>query len=321
MAADFTIKAGDSQPVLTDTLTYSDGTAVDLTGATLAFVMRAQTAASPLTLTGLAEITGASSGAVSYTFTAADSGGAGNYMANWAVTFPDGSLMTFPTIGYLSIRVEENITTVGGQQLVSLPDVKDYLSLDPHDRTHDAKLVRFIEACRPLIEEITGPIVPQVFEEWHTGGQTFIVLQRRPSRAMGTSPVLDLISCSEYRGPTEYPLKIVQDPAHGDLYSVHLDPRSCTVTRRTSGGGLAAFPAQPEAVRVFYRAGQQTVPPNVYEATLELVRVNYQTTQSTGRGRRTVSDDLDASGPALGFFVPRRVRELLGPNRRAPSIA
>jgi len=239
---------------------------------------------------------------------------------NWVVTFVDDSVMTFPTIGYLSITVEENLTTAGAAQLVSLPDVKDYLAMDPKDRTHDAKLIRFIEACRPLIEEITGPVVPQVFEEWHTGGQTFILLQRRPSRAPGTSPILDLISCSEYRGPIEYPLKIVQDPAHGDLYSVHLDSRRCTVTRRTSGGGLMAFPAQPEAVRVLYRSGQQTVPANVYEATLELVRVNYQTTQQVGRGRRTVTDDYD-TGPPLGFFMPRRVKELLAPNRRAPSIA
>ena len=54
--------------------------------------------------------------------------------------------------------------------------------------------------------------------------------------------------------------------------------------------------------------------------TLELLRVNYQTTQMTGRGFQAIADGND-NGPPLGFFVPRRVRELLAPNRRAPSIA
>ena len=318
--ADITIKQGDTAPSLQDALTYSDDSAVDLTGASLSFVMRALSASMPLTLTGTAAITAPALGEVAYTFSAADTAVAGQYMANWRVTFPDGAVMTFPTVGYLSVAVEENLTTAGGQQLVSLPDVKEYLAIDADDRSRDAKLIRFLEACRPLIENITGPIIPTVFEEWHTGGQTFITLRRRPSRALGTSPVLDLIACSEYRGPIEYPLKIVPDPAHGDLYSVHLDPRACTITRRTSGGGVMAFPAQPEGVRVTYRAGQLTVPANVYEATLELVRVNYQTTQQVGRGRRTVTDEQD-TGPALGFFMPRRVRELLGPNQRAPGIA
>jgi hypothetical protein len=34
----------------------------------------------------------------------------------------------------------------------------------------------------------------------------------------------------------------------------------------------------------------------------------------------TVADDQDTGAP-LGFFVPRRVRELLAPNRRSPTIA
>ena len=84
---------------------------------------------------------------------------------------------------------------------------------------------------------------------------------------------------------------------------------------------MIAFPLAPQSVHVVYEAGQAVVPPNVYEATLELIRVNYQTTQQVGRGRRTVADDQEPTGPHLGFFMPNRVRELLGPTRRAPSIA
>ena len=46
---DFVIKKGDVRPVLSSTLTYADGSSVNLTGATVRFVMRAQTAISPTT--------------------------------------------------------------------------------------------------------------------------------------------------------------------------------------------------------------------------------------------------------------------------------
>jgi hypothetical protein len=38
--ADFTIKQGDTSPSLTDTLTYSDGTTVNLTGASVNIVVQ-----------------------------------------------------------------------------------------------------------------------------------------------------------------------------------------------------------------------------------------------------------------------------------------
>lgn len=321
MVADYTIVQGDTAPVFTDTLTYSDETAVNLTGATVTFVMRALTAAAPVSLAGTTTVTAAAIGAVKFSPSAADTASPGMFMAKWSVVFQDGSTMQFPTVGYLWVSVEENLTTAGGAQLVGLPDVKDYLNLPANDRIHDAKLIRFIHAVRPLIENITGPIIPTTFTEWHDGGQYFIQIRRRPSTAPGTSPVLTLNSISEYIGPTEYPLTIVTDPAHGSIYSAMLDPTG-RIVRRTAGGGVIGFNPMADAVVVSYTAGQAVTPPNVYEAALEAIRINYQTTQQVGRGRRTEADEPETTGMApLGFFLPRRVRELLSPNRRAPSVA
>jgi len=323
MPADFTLKQGDIQ-TLTDTLSYRTAAGaispVDLTGATVQFVMRALASQTPLVLAGTTTILDAPAGSVEFTPTSADTAAPGLYVASWVVTFPSGQPMTFPTVGYLTVSIEENITTQGGAQLVGLPDVKDYLNIRTDDRTHDAKLIRFIHAVRPLIEQTTGPIIPQVFEEWHDGGQYFVQIRRRPSTGYGTSPILTLVGCDEYRGSIKYPLSVIQDPAHGSIYSVIMD-RLGRVVRRTTGGGVIAFPPMPQSVHVVYQAGQATVPPNVYEAALEAIRVNYQTTQGTGIGSRALSDDLDRTGPSLGFFMPRRCLELLGPTRRAPSIA
>lgn len=319
MAADWTVKQGDTFPTLTDVLTYSDDSPANLTNATVTFVMRSLAASAPLALTGTVTVYNATAGGVSFTPSAQDTSTPGMYMANWVVDWNDGTQMTFPTIGYLWVSVEENLTTTGGAQLVGLPDVKDYLNIPSNDRTRDAKLIRFIHAVRPIVEHITGPIIPQVFEEWHQGGGYFVNVRRRPSTGYGTTPILNLIGAEEFRGVVKFPLAIVADPSQGSTYSVMLDNHG-TITRRTAGGGVTAFPNQPNAVHIWYQAGQASVPANVYEGTLELLRVNYQQTQQTGRGRGTIADDTD-TGPSLGFFVPRRVRELLSPNRKAPSIA
>ena len=320
MAADFTIKQGDSEPVLTDTLTYSDGSAVDLSGATLELVVRSMTEAEPRALSGSAQVTDAPAGAVSYTFSAADTATAGLCMATWVVTFPGGAQMTFPTVGYLWLSIEENLSVVGGAQLVSLPDVKDYLNLAPSDRDHDARILRFISSVRPVVERITGPILLTTFDEWHRGGHTFVQLRRRASSTFGTTPVMELLTCTEFRGAATYELDVVADPAHGSAYSCMVDAIG-TVTRRSAGGGVMAFPPGPDTVHVTYRAGQSAVPENVYEGTLELIRLNYQHAVQSGRARALRDDDDLPTGPAVGFFVPNRVRELLGPNRRAPSVA
>lgn len=320
--SNWVIKQGDTLPLFTDTLTLSDGTVPDMSGATVQFVIR-NAQMTPVSLSGIASIVEPSTGAVQYAPTATDTSSPGSYYTSWIVTFPSGDQMTFPTIGYESLEVEPSIT--GGsipQLLVDLETVKRYpgMSIPANDRHLDTRLTDFIQAVRPLIEQITGPILPTIFEEWHDGGQNYIMLRRRPSTGFGTTPVLNLIACSEYNGPIEWPLAIVASPDQGQMYSCMLDTRLGRVVRRTAGGGVQPFPYQPEAVHVVYQAGQAEVPYNVREAALELIRVNWQTTQPVGRGRGTQVDSLETGVP-LGFYIPRRVRELLSPMQKAPSIA
>ena len=320
--ADFTITEGDTRPVLTTELTYANKEVVPLEGAAVRLVMRNQTATEPVALSGTTSIVNTETGQVSYTFASSDTlEKAGMYLASWDITFASGAKMTFPTIGFIWIEVQPSLVTKAATPLlVPLPELKSYLNIPANDRTHDTKLERYIEAVRPLIENLVGPIIPAVHKEWHAGGNYFISLRRRPSTALGTNPVYNLMACSEYRGPIEYPLSIVQDPAHGTIYSCMFHGREGIVERRTSGGGVMAFPQMANAVHVVYEAGQETVPGNVAEAALETIRVNYQTTQMVGSGRATMADAEEIAGPSLGFFLPRRVRELLSPNRKAPSI-
>lgn len=310
--ADFTIKQGDTAPVLYDSLTYSDGTQVNLTGASVNLVVRQMTA-SNVAFNKSATIVTPTTGSVSYTFTSTDTATAGQYVANWIVTFSGGSQMTFPTVGELEITVEENLTTPGGGRLISLGEAKDYLNIPSTDRTRDAKLLRFIDQIRPVVEFITGPIIQRLISETYDGGSPWISLRYRP--------VLSVNSVTEYRGPIPYPLQQVETPDVGTIYSYMFEPPG-RIVRRTVGGGQTAFPSGADSVFVTYTAGYAQVPANVTQGALELCRVHFQLTQQ-GRPRPGGSqiDDDEPGREIMGFFVPNRVRELLAPNVRHPSIA
>jgi hypothetical protein len=321
---DYIIKQGDTNPTFSDTLTYSDGTAVDLTSASVKFVMRGQPATVATTNATATIGSPATSGKVSYQPVATDTATPGRYMGNWVVTFTGGSIMTFPTDGYLSIIVEENLTTPGSVQLlVSVADAKDYLNIPATDRTRDAKLLTFIEGVRPLIEAITGPIIPTAYDEWYDGGQVFITLRHRPHVGYGTSPLLTVQAISEYNGPIEWPLSIISSPDQGQLYSAQVDVWLGRIVRRTAGGGVQAFPSMPQSVHVVYTSGQNIVPWNVQEATKEYLREQFQDTQQ-GQGLRnqaSIMDDEIAQHAFIGFALSGRVTQMLAPTRRAPSLA
>ena len=112
MPPDIIWKQGDSQPSYQDTLTYSDGTIPPLAGATVTLRLRSLTNASLTTLAGTVTIVNPNGGQVAFTPTTADTATAGNYFAEWVVTFA-GPLQlgqqTFPTDGYTWVFIEPNL--------------------------------------------------------------------------------------------------------------------------------------------------------------------------------------------------------------------
>jgi hypothetical protein len=323
-AYDFIIKQGDTLPIFTATVLDENGDVVDLTGASVQLVIRNLSSSSPA-VNAAVEITDPSAGEIEYAWESPDTAVADLYMGSLVVSPESGGQFTYPNDGYLSIAIEANLTSTSGpQQLVSVADAKDVLNMPASDRANDAKILRWIRAARPIIEQLAGPIIPQQWEEWYDGGSTFIQLNHRPSVGMGTSPLLTVQAISEYNGPIEWPLAVVASPDQGQLYSAMVDVRRGRVVRRTAGGGVQGFPDTLQSVHIWYSAGQQVVPDNVYEATLEMLRVNYQRTAESPGLSTSVSidpDDNTPTGSFVGFFVPGRTRELLQPNRRFPSLA
>jgi Rib/alpha/Esp surface antigen-like repeat protein len=102
------IKQNDTNPAMEFTLQDSDGQAVDLSGATARFLMRARGGTTVKT-DAAASITNAASGVVQYTPVAADTDTAGQYEAEIEVTYSDSTKETFPSRGYISIVIQDDI--------------------------------------------------------------------------------------------------------------------------------------------------------------------------------------------------------------------
>ena len=113
--ADFYLKVGDSNPPLTITCRYSDGTIQDLTGASVTFAMWFKTGVVKI-LDAAAAIVGAPTlGQAQYgdPWAAGDCNRVGDFEAEFHVTLPGGKKVTFPTgprpENYIKIRIDPRI--------------------------------------------------------------------------------------------------------------------------------------------------------------------------------------------------------------------
>lgn len=102
--ADYTVKSADAGTAI-EAVLKQNGNLVDLTGATVRFLMAPASDLTDSKVNAAATIDNAAGGAVSYTWAAADLDTPGNYVAEWEVTFADGSISTFPSAVYNTIEI------------------------------------------------------------------------------------------------------------------------------------------------------------------------------------------------------------------------
>jgi hypothetical protein len=105
MAADFTIKKGDTAYPLNATLIPPLGQTLNLTGASVVFKMWAQSQSPTLKVNAAATIVDPLACTVRYTFQPADVDTAEGYLAQWVVTLAGGAVATFPNSKALTVRV------------------------------------------------------------------------------------------------------------------------------------------------------------------------------------------------------------------------
>jgi hypothetical protein len=111
------VKKNDSHDVITYQLENDDNSTVDLTGASVNFVMGKK---NKLITNAPAVITSATSGIVSYQLAPSDTLIAGTFLAEFVVTFPNGTQKTFPSNGYITVDVEQNLDTTQNNVVVDM---------------------------------------------------------------------------------------------------------------------------------------------------------------------------------------------------------
>jgi hypothetical protein len=104
----FYIKRNDTSPSMLATLQDADGNAVNVTGATIRFHLRA-IGSDAVTVDSAAVIVTPFEGIVRYDWDAADTDVAGSYQAEFEVTYADASIETFPNDGYIRVNITGDI--------------------------------------------------------------------------------------------------------------------------------------------------------------------------------------------------------------------
>lgn len=100
----FKLKAHDRRPSIQTTLSLAGVGPVDLTGATVTFIMRAKASTGAPAVNAPAVIVDAANGVVRFDWRLGDTATPGDYQAEWQVV-QGGLAQTFPTDAYDDITI------------------------------------------------------------------------------------------------------------------------------------------------------------------------------------------------------------------------
>lgn len=104
----FFLKTGDTQPSIRRKLiSKTDGTPIDLTLATVKFLM--MDSDGNVKVNAAAVIEDALGGVVRYDWVAADTTTAGTFDAEFQISFPSGGIFTMPSDGYIVVEITEEL--------------------------------------------------------------------------------------------------------------------------------------------------------------------------------------------------------------------
>lgn len=107
--ADFRMARGDLLPAYAASLKNPDGSAADLTGATVLFWFRPQDRSQAWKNAAAVIVGAATAGNVRYDWVAGDTAVAGIYDTKWVATYPGPKEMTFPNDRYQTLVIHEDV--------------------------------------------------------------------------------------------------------------------------------------------------------------------------------------------------------------------
>jgi len=108
--AQFFLKQNDTGKPIEGILRDGFGSPIDVTGATVLFLMRlAPAGAVKISAGAMGAVGSATNGRVKYSFAPGDVDTAGTYEAEVQATFANGLVRTFPEENYITVEIEDDI--------------------------------------------------------------------------------------------------------------------------------------------------------------------------------------------------------------------
>lgn len=215
--------------------------------------------------------------------------------------------------------------------IVTLADVKTHLRYPNPSQasSDDAAIQWFIAAADEVIEFECEDVLPHRHTELHNGGDTTVFMYHRP--------ILSVENVEEGWGWINYELDFVEVNAPGPVFSMFAysidNYENGQISRRSAGNVVIPFRPGQGNVKVDYTSGEQTVPPVVFLAELELVAHWWQNSQLRAvalAGTNVAYDavagsvytrDTETGDQNLNIGVPYRILEMLKSRRHMPFIA
>lgn len=157
----------------------------------------------------------------------------------------------------------------------------------------DADIIAYVQAATPLIEHMTGRLLPQSVTRRFNGGKSAILLTDNLADAEAVTAVVE-----DDSPITDY----VVDPDARILYA-----GSRSAPRRFNDG--------IQNVAVTYTTGYTAIPQALQLAARELVRHMVQVGKQAGRSGAIANPPSTEAAP-MGFILPKRVIELCAPYRQ-----
>lgn len=104
----FYIKQNDTSPAIQKNCLDYNGDAVNVTGATVEFHMRAKNS-STVKVSAAGSVVNGAAGTVKYQWAAGDTDTAGDFEGEFQITYADSTIETFPNAGYIDIKIKAEI--------------------------------------------------------------------------------------------------------------------------------------------------------------------------------------------------------------------
>lgn len=176
------------------------------------------------------------------------------------------------------------------------------------------ELQRMIDSACTRAQNMAGrPLGATQFQERHDGWSGEYIQLRY-------SPFLKLVSCTEWQssgGPINLPESTPSNPVEG----IQIDYATSRIMRAFQGYSWPRpfFPGSRN-IEITYVAGFNPVPPDVWQATVDLVAYWWRNTQQSSRSAPRPAGDSMYGGelePASGLFpgVPNRIAEVFASYR------